>query len=174
VSVTNGWAAQGLNLLAQMAAAGGRTDNATFFSAASESLKAAITKNMWNGTLFCDGVCSEVGGNSRVMTNIFFLAFGLVPSEGIDAAWKVVADWGLEQIGDYGAFWFQTAISSGYYSPYYDTPDDGTAIYTALTKCDTYSWCSGLLNDNLSAFLALSCCLNAPPYLYLRVVSLII
>jgi hypothetical protein len=41
-------------------------------------------------------------------------------------------------------------ISSGYYSPYYETPDDGTAILTALTKCDTYSWCSGLRDDNLT------------------------
>ena len=28
--------------------------------------------------------------------------------------------------------------------------DDGTAIVTALTKCDDYSWCIGLRDDNLT------------------------
>merc|ERR1711937_1050901 len=40
--------------------------------------------------------------------------------------------------------------SSGYYAPMYDTPGDGSAILTALTKCDEYSWCSGLRDDNLT------------------------
>lgn len=40
--------------------------------------------------------------------------------------------------------------ASGYYAPHFDTPDDGTAIVTALTKCDFYSWCSGLRDDNLT------------------------
>ena len=35
---------------------------------------------MWNGTAFCDGVCAEVGGASLVMSNLFTLAFGLVPA----------------------------------------------------------------------------------------------
>ena len=42
------------------------------------------------------------------------------------------------------------ALASGYYASHYDTPDDGTAIVTALTKCDYYSWCSGLRDDNLT------------------------
>ena len=42
------------------------------------------------------------------------------------------------------------ALSSSYYAPHYDTPDDGMAIVTALTKCDRYSWCSGLRDDNLT------------------------
>jgi Bacterial alpha-L-rhamnosidase C-terminal domain len=53
-------------------------------------------------------------------------------------------------MGDYGAFYYQLALASGYYAPHYDTPDDGTAIVTALTKCDQYSWCSGLARDNLT------------------------
>jgi hypothetical protein len=60
---------------------------------------------MWNGTAFCDGICSEVQGNSRVMTSIFSLCFGMVPPENVPSQWGAVADWGLEQIGDYGAFW---------------------------------------------------------------------
>ena len=44
------------------------------------------------------------------------------------------------------------ALASGYYSGEapYDTPDDGSAVLTALTKCDQYSWCSGLRDDNLT------------------------
>lgn len=78
------------------------------------------------------------------------LAFGLVPTANVKNAWQAVADWGLEQIGDYGAFWYQMALSSSYFAPGYDTPDDGTAMLTALTKCDTDSWCSGLRDDNLT------------------------
>merc|ERR1712217_187620 len=49
-----------------------------------------------------------------------------------------------------GAFWYQHALASGYYAPFYDTPDDGSAILKALTKCDHDSWCSGLRDDNLT------------------------
>jgi len=152
MSVTNMFAAHGLDLLSRMSAAGGRTANATQFAAESAALTANINKLMWNSTtqLFCDGICPEVNGNTRMMSSMFALAFGMVPAEAIDAAWQVVADWGLEQIGDYGAFWYQMAIASSYYGGYYPTVDDGTAMVTALAKCDTYSWCSGLRDDNLT------------------------
>jgi len=151
MSVSNGFAAHGLDLLAQMMAASGiRQANATAFAAAAASLKTAMVATMWNGTAFCDGICSEVDGHSLVMTNMFSLCFGMVPPENIPQAWHTVTSWGLEQMGDYGAFWYQMAVASGYYAPHYDTPDDGTAILTALTKCDRYSWCSGLRDDNLT------------------------
>lgn len=149
-SVSNAYAAHGLDLLAQMMAVGGRAGNASLFAAESSSLRAAMMALMWNGTAYCDGVCAEVGGNSRVMSAIFTLCFGLVPTENIASVWSTVANWGMEGIGDFGAYWYQMALTSGYYAPPYETPDDGTAIVTALTKCDTYSWCSGLLNDNLT------------------------
>jgi hypothetical protein len=154
MSVSNGFAAQGLNLLAQMMTAGGRTENATKFAAESASLMKGMKEAMWNGTIngtnWCDGICTEVKGASLMMSNMFMLNFGMVPTAHVDSAWKVVADWGLEKIGDYGSFWYFGALASGYYAPYYDTPDDGSAIYTALTKCDRYSWCSGLRDDNLT------------------------
>jgi alpha-L-rhamnosidase len=153
-SVSNGFAAQGMNLLAQMMAAGGRTDNATQFASESTALVNGIQDKMWDAKAgsFCDGICSEVNGSSLVMTNMFFLSFGLIPQAGVDKAWHTVADWGLEKIGDYGAFWYFNALASGYYAPNYNTPasDDGTAVLTALTKCDRYSWCSGLRDDNLT------------------------
>jgi alpha-L-rhamnosidase len=148
MSVTNFFTAHGLDLLAQMVAAGGR--NGSAIAAEAAALTANIRKQMWNGTAFCDGICSEVGGNSRVMSNMFSLAFGLVPPANVDSVWGGVTAWGLTQMGDYGAFWYQMAVASGYYAPHYDTPDDGTAIVTALTKCDYYSWCSGLAQDNLT------------------------
>ena len=52
-SVSNGFAAHGLALLAHM------TKNETV-AAAGKALEAAIVKQMWNGTAFCDGPCSEV------------------------------------------------------------------------------------------------------------------
>jgi len=47
-------------------------------------------------------------------------------------------------------FFYLGALSSSYYAPLYSLPDDGSAVLTALTKCDHYSWCSGLRDDNLT------------------------
>ena len=154
LSVSNAMGARGLELLAEMITVGG--GNATLISAEAAALRAAIVSNMWdsvNGT-FCDGICSEVNHNSLLMTSMFLLNFGFPQAQGQDAvlkAWKLVTDWGLEEIGDYGAFWYQMAVASSYYNgAFYVTPDDGTAMVTALSKCDRYSWCSGLRDDNLT------------------------
>lgn len=58
----------------------------------------------------------------------------MIPAANVDSVWGTVVDWGMEQMGDYGAFWYQMAIGSGYYAPHYDTPDDGSAMYKMLTK----------------------------------------
>jgi len=150
MSVSNAFCAHGLDLLAQMMTAAGQHDKATDFKLKSYRLKTNMMKKMWNGASFCDGICSEVGGKSLVMSNMFTLAFGLVPQPQLASVWKTVASWGLEQMGAYGAFWYQAALSNSYYAPLYDTPDDGSAILTALTKCDQSSWCSGLRDDNLT------------------------
>ena len=118
---------------------------------------------MWNGTSFCDGPCQEVGGASKLMSQIFTMCFGMVPAANFASNWQVVADWGLEGIGDYGSFWFIQALTGGYYSDATGhgasryAPDDVIyhtltkcdnavyhALYHALTKCDNDSWCSGL------------------------------
>ena len=91
LAACNAMGAHGLDLLAQMAAAGGRTANATRFAAESAALKAAIVTHMWNGSAFCDGVCADVRGASKLMTNMFLLAFGMVPTANIPSAWGVVA-----------------------------------------------------------------------------------
>ena len=71
---------------------------------------------MWNGTAFCDGQCDEVGGASKMMSNMFSLCFGLVPAANVASNWKAVTDWGIENIGDYGAFWYMMAVAGGYYA----------------------------------------------------------
>ena len=73
-----------------------------------------------------------------------------MPAEHVASVWGTVAAWGLEQMGDYGAFWYQMALSSAYFGKPYETPDDGTALLTALTKCDSSSWCAGLRDDHLT------------------------
>ena len=153
LSVSNAMGSHGLDLLSQMITAGGG-DGASIAMEAS-TLKSAIFEHMWDSVnnTFCDGICNEVNHNSLLMTNMYFLAFGFTQLQGQDAlvkAWNIVSNWGLEQIGDYGAFWYQMALTSSYYGSYYPSVDDGTAILTALTKCDTYSWCSGLRDDNLT------------------------
>jgi len=149
-SVSNGFCMHGLELLSQIAAAAGLKENATKFSAQAASLKKAMVAKMWNGTAFCDGVCSEVHGNSLVMSNMFTLWFGMIPEEHVASVWHTVADWGLEKMGDYGSFMYLNALSGSYYAPLYATPDDGSAVLKALTKCDDSSWCSGLRDDNLT------------------------
>jgi hypothetical protein len=66
------------------------------------------------GTAFCDGICTEVMGHSLVMSNMFSLAFGLVPPADIPSVWGTVASWGLEQMGDYGAFWYVVMLFFSY------------------------------------------------------------
>ena len=168
-SVDNMFAARGLEILAAMlsaatagetanpgggpAAAHGWARNATQIAATAAALKASIVKQMWNGTNYCDGICKEVNGSSLLMANMFALCFGMVEQHDVEAAWTTVADWGLENIGDYGAFWYQLALSgNSVYADPYETPagDGGAAMVKALTKCDRDSWCSGLRDDNLT------------------------
>jgi alpha-L-rhamnosidase len=166
-SVDNMFAARGLEILATMLSAanagetvhagGGPSNswarNATRIAATAAALKANIVKQMWNGTNFCNGICKQVNGSSLLMANMFALCFGMVEQKDVEAAWTIVADWGLENIGDYGAFWYQLALSgNNVYADPYETPaeDGGAAMLRALTKCDRDSWCSGLRDDNLT------------------------
>ena len=68
-SVSNGFGAHGLALLAHM------LKNDTI-AATGKALEAEIVKEMWNGTAFCDGPCTEVAGASKMMSNMFTLCFG--------------------------------------------------------------------------------------------------
>ena len=117
-------------------------------------LKQAIRAKMWNesSNSFCDGIARKLGGHSRLMTSMFGLCFGQVPAEHAAGVWAAVARWGLKKMGDYGAFFYLMAMSGGgiYSGQDYGVPADGTAVLTALTKCDRCSWCSRLRDDNLT------------------------
>ena len=106
-SVSNAFGAHGLALLSTMLAEGGNATGAAKIAATAASLKSEIVKQMWNGTAFCDGPCDDVAGASKMMSNMFTLCFGMVPEANVAANWQAVADWGIEQIGDYGAFWWR-------------------------------------------------------------------
>ena len=83
----------------------------------------------------CDGICSDVGNHSGVTTAAWTLFNNIVPDPSIPAAWKTAADWGAHGFGDYGVFVYLSALNK-------HAGDDGTAMLTALTKCDIQSWCS--------------------------------
>ena len=73
-------------------------------AAAAESASAMknTKEKRWNGTNWCDGICSAVKGASLMMSNMFMLCFGMVPTANGSRAWKMAADWGLGATGQHG------------------------------------------------------------------------
>jgi hypothetical protein len=142
-SVCNSWAARGLEVLAAMARAssaggGGGGANASRYAAEAAGIRAAMQALMWDKASgrFCDGPCADpaVAGHHGVTTDYFTAYLGLVQTEAEAAAVsRHLADFGLNRIGDYGSFVFLSALAR-------HTEDDGTAVLTALTKCDAQSW----------------------------------
>ena len=65
MSVSNAFCARGLDILSTMMAAAGRMENASKFGREAAALRKALMRSMWNGTAFCDGVCSEVRSGHR-------------------------------------------------------------------------------------------------------------
>ena len=66
-----------------------------------------------------------------------------MPAEAQHGVWEAIAAHGLENIGAYGAFLYLGALAK-----YPSVGDDGSAILTALTKCDATSWCAELETYN--------------------------
>eukprot|EP00040_Diaphanoeca_grandis_P032975 m.200886 g.200886 ORF g.200886 m.200886 type:complete len:930 (-) comp32780_c0_seq3:56-2845(-) len=144
-SVCNGWTIHGLEALSTMAAVGGNQRNATIYNATATLIRRAMLASMWDSSQkrFCDGPCNDsvVNNHGGVTTNYFTTYFGLVPEESKGAVWQQIADAGLTGIGDYGAFVFVNALAM-------HPVDDGTAMLTALTKCDAFSWCNEMKTYN--------------------------
>lgn len=139
--------------MSEMAKAAGNATKAADFASKAAGLRKAMVDKMWNGSAFCDGICSEVGGNSRFMSNMFTLWMGFVPQKDVELNWNALTRWGIYQVGDYGAFWYLNAIGGSYYTlpnALYTTPasDDGSEVLKALAKCDHFSWCSEIRDDN--------------------------
>ena len=130
---------RGLELLAELSAAAGEAADAHRCAAAAGALKTALLAKMWNPktSRFCDGICADpkVDGHSGIYSDMYPLYLGLVPEGSVGNVWKKLAAWGLEQIGDYGAFVYFHALAA------HPAGDTGQAALKALTKCDEYSWC---------------------------------
>ena len=100
---------------------------------------------MWNSNdeVYCDGICTDpaVNGTGSVWSNMMSLWLGLVPEQSRNSVRAKVVAHGLEVLGDYGAFQYVNALTK-----YHNTVqgDDGSAMLTALTKCDLTSWCAEL------------------------------
>jgi alpha-L-rhamnosidase len=144
-AVCNGWAVHGLEALATMASADGNAANASLYSNLASNIRAAMVTQMWDTAAgrFCDGPCSDpkVQGHGGYTTNYFTTFFGLVPEEHASGVWKELAGIGMTGIGDYGSFVFLNALAA-------HPGDDGTAMVTALTKCDAFSWCNEIVTYN--------------------------
>ena len=155
-AVCSAWAVRGLEALAEMAAqtttaaaapgnpVANTNNNGSVYAAEAASIRAAMMGAMWNESAgrFCDGICADpvVRGHGGVTTDYFTTFLGLVPDAdgaGTAAAARcgAMAEVGLEGIGDYGAFVFVGALAR-------HSGDDGTALLTALAKCDADSWCA--------------------------------
>jgi hypothetical protein len=76
-----------------------------------------------------------------VTTNYFTASLGIVPEQWFSNVWEELAKWGLVQIGDFGSHFYMNALSM-------HAGDDGTAMLTALTKCDDWSWCAEIEKFN--------------------------
>lgn len=140
ISTSNMYCARGLELLAELATAAGRTENATKFAASAAALRSSIIENMWDAQAlrFCDGICSDpkINGSHSVYSDMYSLWMDFVPAGSRAAVWKQVAEHGMTMIGDYGDFVYLSALAAD------PAVDDGEAMHTALTKCDAFSWCA--------------------------------
>ena len=130
---SNAFAYRGLRILSALANAttGGSTGAAAAYEASgiryeqqAQALRGNMMANMWNESAqhgaggFCDGVCADPlvqtntsGGFGGIYTHMYALYLGLSPPEAAPATWSYVADWGLERLGDWGAYALQSALS---------------------------------------------------------------
>ena len=164
---SNAFAYRGLRILSALANAttmstGGSSylTKGIQYEQQAQALRGTMMQTMWNETAqsFCDGICTDPliqtntsGGFGGIYTHMYSLYLGLTPARAAPATWSYVADWGLEMLGDWGAYALQSALAdfnegwgqgeSGNVEAG-GGGDDGTALLTMLTKCDDDSWCA--------------------------------
>lgn len=85
-TISSTWVAAALRALAELARAVGRNSDAAFFDTTAEGLVQRINTLMWNGTAFCDGVCSEVE-HTAFHSTMYPMAFGIVDEAHHSQAW---------------------------------------------------------------------------------------
>eukprot|EP01049_Picozoa_sp_SAG25_P011534 SAG25_NODE_1425_length_3058_cov_6.484623_3_plen_261_part_00 len=91
---------RGLLGLAEIAGKLGKGTLAAQYAADAATLRQDMMAKMWNASarMFCDGICAEQP-HTGVTTNSWALFNGVVPADGIAAAWQQAADFGLEGFG---------------------------------------------------------------------------
>ena len=88
-SVANAFSYYGLTTLAKMAGWLGRTADQTKYAAQAAHLKKAINALMFNGSAFCDGICSDVP-HTAFHSSVYMLAFGAVADEHKESVWTYI------------------------------------------------------------------------------------
>jgi hypothetical protein len=106
LSVSNFYTVRGLELLAELAQAAGRSIDAKQCADAAADLRKSVLAHMWDpkDARFCDGICEDVGGNHSIYSDMYSLWLGLVPDEGVKTVWNSTVGWGMEHLGDLGMF----------------------------------------------------------------------
>ena len=145
MSVPQFYTVRGLELLAELAHAAGRADDADKCTSAAAGLREGIMKHMWDATAerFCDGICADVAGNHSIYSDMYSLWLGVVPEASVGNVWNSTKAWGMEHLGDLGMFVFMKALAA-------HQGDGGEAALNALTKCDQYSWCNEIRSRDAS------------------------
>ena len=90
-AVANAFAYRALRVLVELAAWLSRPDDAARHAATAERLRRAINHHMWNGSAFCDGICS-LTPHTAFHSSAYLLAFGAVNQTNRPAAWRYVRD----------------------------------------------------------------------------------
>jgi glycogen debranching enzyme len=105
MSVPQFYTVKGLEVLAELATAAGRTDDAKKCTREATALRSSIVKHMWDpkARRFCDGICADprIGGNHSIYSDMYSLWLGLVPADGgdstnLDSVWQSTTSWGSE------------------------------------------------------------------------------
>jgi len=86
-AVANAFAYYGLSTLVELATWLNRSEDAARYQAIEAKLKTAINRQMWNGTAFCDGVCSNIS-HTAFHSTVYLLAVGAVSDDNMLAAWQ--------------------------------------------------------------------------------------
>ena len=86
-SVANAFAYRGLRALVEIAGWLDRPADAAKHAVTAAALKQVINRKMWNGTAFCDGICSNVS-HTAFHSTMYLLAFGAVDDAHRPAAWQ--------------------------------------------------------------------------------------
>jgi hypothetical protein len=105
-SVNNAFALNGLKILSKLTAVLGRTASSVKYAADAATLEASMMAEMWStkNSAYCDGMCTDVAGQTGVTSAAWTLLNDIVPEASIPGVWNTAAKHGAEGFGDYGVF----------------------------------------------------------------------